>query len=66
MLDNVHTNSMEIESNTYNDLQNDLQNDFGIGSFIKDQLVPNAVLYYLNEIDNNSQVKEILRPPSKM
>lgn len=47
MRDDIETDFMEIEPNACDKLQN----DFEIGSFIKDQLIPNAILYYLNEID---------------
>lgn len=53
--DHTGMDSMEIDSNS----SNELQSDFEVGSFIKDQLIPNAVLYYLNEIDKHAQAKEI-------
>lgn len=39
--------SIELESNKFFELQQ----DFEIGLFIKEKLIPNAVLYYLNEVD---------------
>lgn len=39
--------SIELESNIFFELQQ----DFEIGLFIKEKLIPNAVLYYLNEVD---------------
>ncbi|XP_055324742.1 nucleosome assembly protein 1-like 1-A [Sitodiplosis mosellana] len=41
------TNSLEFDSNIFFELQQ----DFEIGLFIKEKLIPNAVLYYLNEVD---------------
>lgn len=37
----------------------EVQQDFAIGLYIKEKLVPNAVLYYLNEIDEVDEVDEI-------
>lgn len=37
----------------------ELQNDFEAGLFIKDRLIPNAVLYYLNAINNQPRAMEI-------
>lgn len=45
--DDPDAKSIEIESNIFFELQQ----DFEIGLFIKEKLIPNAVLYYLNEVD---------------
>lgn len=37
----------------------EVQQDFAIGLYIKEKLVPNAVLYYLNEIDEVDEVDEL-------
>lgn len=46
-LSEVPDAKIEIESNIFFELQQ----DFEIGLFIKEKLIPNAVLYYLNEVD---------------
>lgn len=48
---------MEIEPNAYKKLQN----DFEFGTFMTDHLIPNVILYYLNEIDYESKANEISR-----
>lgn len=46
-LSEIPDKSIELESNQFYELQQ----DFEIGLFIKEKLIPNAVLYYLNEVD---------------
>lgn len=47
LAENTTKKSTELESNIFFELQQ----DFEIGLFIKEKLIPNAVLYYLNEVD---------------
>lgn len=47
LIENPDDKLTEIASNTFFELQK----DFEIGLFIKEKLIPNAVLYYLNEVD---------------
>lgn len=49
--DNMDANATEIVSNIFFELQQ----DFEAGLFIKEKLVPNAILYYMNEIDEVSE-----------
>lgn len=49
-----------VHDRTESNMPIELRNDFQAGLFIKDQLIPNAVLYYLNEIDDDARAKEIL------
>lgn len=47
---NANANPFEMETSTFLKMQQ----DFEIGLFIKEKLIPNAVLYYLNEVDELS------------